>query len=200
MHTVFLTAAAIFLLTANVGFALPVSNCVNLDGTGSNDFNCYLYPSDSSGNPSTTSTVGFATYGIAEQSPGYLVLLDPSTSLTTANEENLSLWDEVLTWPDPGELGESPNVTLCAAASCFPSYATVTANPDPNILYAFSDQTASGIFAYPSTLGVTSTANYYIYTPAAAALVVPEPGSVWLISFGLVGFLAARRKFLRTAS
>ena len=214
----------ITLLVSSPGLALPVSNCVNMGpATGSTEFTCSLYPSTIAGNPSPSGFVTFATYGIADPSPGFLILLDPGDAFTEANETNMADWDEVVSWSDVGSVGEtqpgdgySIQAILCDQPSCFPTFAQVFSGApgsgtnidpsivlsavDPNILTEFEDMTASGVFYYPQDdLSPFPTNSYYvIYTPAAAA--IPEPASICLVLLGVSGLLLARFRLSRPNS
>ncbi len=177
------------LLTATTSLALPISSC---SGTG-NAFTCYLYPSDPSGNPSTTSTVDFAG-GIDNQTPGYLVLLDAGDP--TTDDGTQTDWAEVVTWPDDAT-GTSNQVTLCDDLSCFPTYDQVIDSGDPYIKYYFTDQNANGIYNYPLDTGLaTGPPTYIIYTATAAAAVTPEPTTTGLILLGLIGLFVIRKRLI----
>src|ERR1039457_6713421 len=105
LFVVLAPVALITLFMASPGLALPVSNCVNMGPpTGSTSFTCSLYPSTVAGNPSPTGFVTFATYGIADPSPGFLILLNPGDAFTAANETSTAQWDEVLSWSDVGSV------------------------------------------------------------------------------------------------
>jgi hypothetical protein len=204
MFLIFALAALVTLLSASAGLALPVSSCINTIGADSNIYTCSLYPTNSNGGLSKKSSITYATYGIADQSPGYLILLKPGTTLTKANEKNRSNWDEVVSFPDLGGIGEASQAILCDAASCFPTYKEVKSKADPFSLTFFTDMNANGIYYYPLDAGVISMANYVIYTPGALPLsddvtdtpnaitaATPEPASAGLFLLGIVGLFAA---------
>jgi hypothetical protein len=112
-------------LVANAG---PVSNCV-LNGGGPT-ITCNLFETGGTGNPSEISNVVALP---APQTGGYLVLKDNAA----APDSDQTQWSDVLIFAPTA--GAATTVQLFSAGcntanpndrSCFPSFATVTADPD----------------------------------------------------------------------
>ncbi len=126
-------------LVANAG---PVSNCAANGGGG---FDCNIFETDVSGNKSEISNVITLPALVVG---GYLVLKDNPA----APDSDQTQWSDVLVFAPTG--GNATTVQMFSAGcntgnpndrSCFPSFATVTADPDS----AFVNETegAATVFA-----------------------------------------------------
>ena len=112
-------------LIANAG---PISSCV-LNGGGPT-ITCSLFETDASGNPSEISNVIALPAGVIG---GYLVLKDNGA----APDSDQTQWSDVLVFAPTGGIATTVQMFSKGCntgnpndVSCFPSYATVTADPD----------------------------------------------------------------------
>ena len=128
-----LTTESITAPEGTLGVAAgPISDCV-LSGGGPT-ITCDLYETDASGNPSKISAVVSLP---APQTGGYLVLKENAV----APDSDQSQWSDVLVFAPTA--GNATEVQLFSAGcntpnpndrSCFPSFATVTADPDSGFI------------------------------------------------------------------